>query len=283
MTGPGLAGLLERETPLLLPVAHDAFSARLIERAGFTAATIGGFGIAGCRLGLPDLGLMSFGEVSAAVRDIAGATRLPLLVDADDGYGDVKNVVRTVRTYEAMGIAGIILEDQVSPKRFGHAAVERRVVPVEEAERKLVAALGARRSDAFAIVARTDARSVEGLDAALARARRYAATGVDALFVEAPTSEEELRRIGESFDLPLLVNAAEGGRTPLLSPHAYRALGFSIIVYPGTLLLRLLDTMTHALAELRQGRFAPGPLPDFGLLTEAMGMAEWMRIDQAYR
>lgn len=280
----GLKALFAQDAPLLLPVAHDALSARLIERAGFQAASIGGFGVVGCRLGLPDLGLASFGEVADAVRDIAAATGLPLLVDGDDGYGDVKNVVRTVRTYEALGISGLVLEDQASPKKCGHMTVERRIVPVEEAEAKLHAALDARRSDDFAIVARTDARSVEGLDAAIERGHRYAALGVDALFVEAPTTVEELRIIGQSFDLPLVVNAAEGGRTPLLSPTEYAALGFSIILYPSTLLLRIIGASVQALAALRDGRFLDGTdLPSFGELTDIMGLPEWMAIDRTYR
>ncbi|MBP7337920.1 isocitrate lyase/PEP mutase family protein, partial [Niveispirillum sp.] len=189
-----LSDLLAREHPLVLPVAHDALSARMIERAGFAAAAIGGFGVIGCRIGLPDLGLASFGEISAAVRDIAGATDLPLIVDGDDGYGDVKNVVRTVRTYEEMGISALVLEDQVSPKKCGHAAVTREVVPVTVAEKKIAAAVAARRRPDLAIVARTDARLVEGLDAAIERGHRYIAQGADALFVEAPTSVEELER-----------------------------------------------------------------------------------------
>jgi 2-methylisocitrate lyase-like PEP mutase family enzyme len=280
---PCLAPLLARESPLLLPMAHDALSARLIERAGFTAASIGGFGIVGCRNGLPDLGLVSFGEISAAVRDIAAAVSIPLIVDADDGYGDVKNVVRTVRTYEAMGVRAIVLEDQASPKKCGHMSVERRLVPVAEAEAKLDAALAARRGPEFGIIARTDARSVEGLDAALERTRRYAKLGVDALFVEAPTSVEELRRIGGSFELPLIVNAAESGRTPVLTPHQYRDLGFAIILYPATLLLRMVGTLQRTLAALRDGQFAAeGPLPTFEELTSVMGLPEWMAIDQKF-
>jgi 2-methylisocitrate lyase-like PEP mutase family enzyme len=264
MPKKSLTQLLSGENPLKLPVAHDALSARLIEQAGFAAAAIGGFGLIGCRLGLPDLGLASFGELSAAVRDIRGATSLPLIVDADDGYGDVKNVVRTVRTYEDM-------------------AVERRIVPVEEAESKLSAALHTRSSADFAIIARTDARSVEGLDAALERGRRYAALGVDALFIEAPSSLEELQVIGKSFDIPLIVNAAEAGRTPLFAPEEYRALGFSLILYPSTLLLRMIASLKRTLTALRQGGFAnDGPLPDFRELTDLMGMSEWMQIEQKF-
>jgi 2,3-dimethylmalate lyase len=278
-----LRDLLGHESPLLLPVAHDALSARLIERAGFTAASIGGFGVIGCRWGLPDLGLASFGEISAAVRDIAGAISLPLIVDADDGYGDVKNVARTVKTYESMGITAIVLEDQASPKKCGHMSVERRVVAVEEAETKLKTALAVRESRDFGIIARTDARSVEGLDSALERGRRYVALGVDALFVESPLSIDELRRIGESFTVPLIVNAAESGKTPILSPEEYRRLGFSIILYPATLLLRMIGTFQRTLTALREGRFAnEGPLPNFQELTDVMGMKEWMAIDQQF-
>src|SRR6185312_2849059 len=178
MKKPTLKELLAVETPLMLPVAHDAVSAKLIERAGFCAGSIGGFGLIGCRLGLPDLGLASFGEISSAVRDISGAVSLPMVVDADDGYGDVKNVVRTVQVYEDMGICAIVLEDQVSPKKCGHMKVERKIVPVEEAEAKLAAAISARKSTDFSIIARTDARSVEGLDAAIERGKRYVAKGV---------------------------------------------------------------------------------------------------------
>jgi 2,3-dimethylmalate lyase len=278
-----LRDLLQRESPLLLPVAHDALSARLIERAGFTAASIGGFGVIGCRWGLPDLGLASFGEISAAVRDIAGAISLPLIVDADDGYGDVKNVARTVKTYESMGITAIVLEDQASPKKCGHMSVERRIVAVEEAEAKLATALAVRESRDFGIIARTDARSVEGLAAALERGRRYVALGVDALFVESPLSIDELRSIGESFTVPLIINAAESGRTPILSPEEYRRLGFSIILYPATLLLRMIGTFQRTLTALREGRFAnEGPLPNFQELTDVMGMKEWMAIDQQF-
>jgi 2-methylisocitrate lyase-like PEP mutase family enzyme len=278
-----LSDLLKQENPLMLPVAHDALSARMIERAGFAAGAIGGFGVIGCRTGLPDLGLASFGEISAAVRDISGATNLSLIVDADDGYGDVKNVVRTVRTYEEMGISTIVLEDQVSPKKCGHAAVTREIVPVSIMESKLAAAIEARRNPGFAIVARTDARLVEGLDAAIERGHRYIAKGADALFIEAPTSVEELAKIGAAFDVPLMVNAAERGKTPVLSPQESRDLGFSIILYPATLLLRMIGMFERTLAALRTGEFADeGELPAFETLTGIMGMDEWMEIDRRH-
>ncbi|AUW58790.1 2,3-dimethylmalate lyase [Sphingobium sp. SCG-1] len=278
-----LKDLLAQESPLKLPVAHDALSLRMIQRAGFRAGTIGGFGVIGCRLGLPDLGLASFGEISSAVRDIAGSVSIPLIIDGDDGYGDVKNVVRTVRTYEDMGISAIVLEDQVSPKKCGHMVVEREIVRVEMAVAKLRAALHARKNPEFSIIARTDARHVEGLDAAIERGHRYIEAGAQALFVEAPTSVDELEKIGKSFDVPLLVNAAEGGRTPILTPEEYKALGFSIIIYPATLLLRMVGMFERTLAELRHGRFAhEGKLPEFNILTDVMGMNDWMDIDRQF-
>ncbi|MGH7900047.1 MAG: isocitrate lyase/PEP mutase family protein, partial [Candidatus Binatia bacterium] len=247
---PSFRALLREETPLLLPAAHDALSARLVERAGFRAYGIGGFAVAGVRLGLPDIGLMSFGEAVAGVRDIMMGTRLPVLVDADDGYGDVKNVTRTVETYEAMGVAGIVLEDQRSPKRCGHMA-GKSVIDAAEAAEKLAAAVAARSSEDFFLVARTDARAAHGLDATLRRGRLYLEAGVDALFIEAPESVEELAIIGKSFTAPLVVNMAEGGRTPILPPVELGRLGFAIVLYPATILLRQIHATEGALAALR--------------------------------
>jgi 2-methylisocitrate lyase-like PEP mutase family enzyme len=271
--------LLEDEKPLLMPAAHDALTARLVEKAGFRAYGIGGFALAGVRLGLPDVGLMSFGEAAAGVRDVMMGTSLPVLVDADDGYGDVKNVTRTVETYEAMGAAGIILEDQTNPKRCGHMA-GKSVVAADEAAAKLEAAVAARKSRDFFLVARTDARAVHGLDEALRRGRRYLATGVDALFVEAPESVEEMETVAKSFTAPLVVNMAEGGRTPILPPAELARLGFSIILYPSTILLRQIKAIEDALAELKSGRLElpPGAM-DFRSLTALLGLERWAQVD----
>src|SRR5262245_44174509 len=158
-TKPTWKELLARGEPLLLPCAYDALSARLIERAGFSAYSIGGYQLVGSRFALPDIGLVGFGEMSAGIRDIMSATRLPVLVDTDTGYGDVKNVTHTIQGYEAMGVSSIFMEDQVAPKRCGHMA-GKAVIPAEEMAAKLRAAAGARRSKDFFIVARTDARAV---------------------------------------------------------------------------------------------------------------------------
>ena len=276
---PSIRQLLADEKPLVLPAAHDALSARLVEKAGFRAYGIGGFALAGVRLGLPDIGLMSFGEAAAGVRDVMMGTRLPVLVDADDGYGDVKNVTRTVETYEAMGVAGIVLEDQTNPKRCGHMG-GKSVVGADEAVAKLEAAVAARKSPDFFLVARTDARAVHGLDEALRRGRRYLATGVDALFVEAPESVAELETVGKSFAAPLVVNMAEGGRTPILPPAELARLGFSIILYPSTILLRQIKAIEDALEELKSGRLElPAGAMDFRSLTALLGLERWAQVD----
>jgi 2-methylisocitrate lyase-like PEP mutase family enzyme len=275
--------LLREETPLLLPAVHDALGSRLVERAGFRAYGIGGFALAGVRYGLPDVGLMSFGEAVAGVRDVMMGSTLPVLVDADDGYGDVKNVTRTVETYEALGAAGVILEDQTNPKRCGHMA-GKSVVEADEAVRKLEAAVAARRSPDFFLVARTDARAVHGLDEAIRRGRRYLETGVDALFVEAPESVEELEIVGKSFGAPLLANMAEGGRTPILPPAELARLGFSIVLYPATILLTMIRAVEDALEHLRKGRvdLPPGTM-SFRSLTELFGLERWARIEDRSR
>src|SRR5262249_5594198 len=184
---------------LVVPGAHDALSARLIEKVGFEAYFIGGFPAVGARYGVPDIGLKGFGEISACVRDIMAACDLPVFVDGDDGYGDVKNVVHTVQSYERMGVSAILIEDQQWPKRCGHVA-GKKVVSADLAEAKIRAACAERLNSETWILARTDARAVHGLDEALRRAERYIAAGADGIFVEAPRSVEELEIIGKAFD-----------------------------------------------------------------------------------
>ena len=179
--------LVASERPLVLPGAHDAISARLIERAGFKAYFIGGFPLVGARFGVPDIGLMGLGEIGSGIRDIMSACDLPVLVDCDNGYGDVKTVVHVINFYERLGAQAVFFEDQVSPKRCGHIAGKRLLNP-EQMEANIRAAAENRiNSDTF-IIARTDAREVYGLDEALRRGERYARAGADALFIEAPTS-----------------------------------------------------------------------------------------------
>src|SRR5438874_267969 len=196
---PNWRALLRREKFLQLPAAHDALSAKLIERAGFVAYQVGGFAVEGARFGVPDIDLVRFGEKSEAVRDIIGASDLPVLVDCDDGYGDVKNVTHTVNVYEQMGVSAIFIEDQKPPKRCGHMA-GKEVIPPEEMAEKIRAATAARSDrDSIFIIARTDAEEVNGLDHAIGRCERYLKAGADAIYIEAEHSEKDLNRIARAF------------------------------------------------------------------------------------
>ena len=236
--GPGrLRELLAGTEPVVAPGAYDALSARLVAQAGFDAVYMTGFGASASLLGQPDVGLLSFAEMADQARRLAEAVDVPLIADADDGYGNPINVARTVRAYEAAGAAGLHLEDQLSPKRCGHLEGKQLIAAGEMVE-KVHAAVEARRSPDLIIIARTDARAVEGLDAALERARRYRDAGADVLFVEAPESEAEVAAVAQAFpDTPLLFNAVEGGRTPLLELPRLRELGFRLVLCPVTALL----------------------------------------------
>ena len=191
-----------------------------------------GYGVS-ASLGLPDAGLASYTEMLSRVAQICQGTSTPVICDADTGFGGLLNVERTVRGYEAAGAAAIQIEDQVFPKRCGHTP-GRRVVPVEDMVRKIEVAAASRASPDFLIVARTDARTSLGLDEALRRGEAYAKAGADILFIESPESEEEMARIGRHFDVPLLANMADGGRTPILPRERLEALGYRIAIFPAT-------------------------------------------------
>ena len=277
--------LLDREQPLLLPCAHDALSARLIERAGFSAYSIGGFALVGSRYAIPDIGLAAFGEISAGIRDIMAATRLPVLVDGDTGYGDVKNVAHTIEGYEAMGASAIFLEDQVAPKRCGHMA-GKDVIPAADMVAKIKAAIGARRSKDFFVIARTDARAVHGLDEALRRGEQYLRAGVDGIFIEAPQTVKELETIGAAFKgVPQIANMLEGGgQTPVLPPQQLKALGFAMAAYPTTLIFRVARTIERALADIKAGKAITGnDGVNFAEFKDITNYDEWARIEDEYR
>ena len=273
--------LLDADGPLILPGAHDALAVRLIRQAGFEGFFIGGFGVAGARYGVPDLGLKSLGDISRAVRDILAACDLPVLVDADDGYGDVKNVVHTVHTYEAMGVGALFLEDQRWPKRCGHLQ-GKSVVPVEEHEAKIRAAAAERMDPDTFIIARTDARSVTGLDDAMRRAERYLRAGADCIFIEALRTVEELERVGKAFKLQV-ANPLAGGISPILRPEEYYRLGFKILPYGIDLILRVTRAMQLALEDMRSGRFelmaSGASLEEY---LSVVGFDEWSRIESRY-
>jgi 2-methylisocitrate lyase-like PEP mutase family enzyme len=265
-----LRTLLEAPEFLSMPCCFDGLSALLIERAGFALTFMSGFAVSAARLGKPDTGLISYGEMLDQGRNICAATRLPVIGDADTGYGNPLNVKRTVEGYARAGFAGVMIEDQVAPKRCGHTR-GKAVVERGEACERIAAAVEARDEGAdILIMARTDARATVGLDEAIDRARAFAELGADILFVEAPTSETEMERVCREVPGHHLANMVEGGDTPLLPPERLAELGFKIAAYPLSLLSAATRAMQEALAALAAGR-SPSALLPFAELREIVG------------
>ena len=233
---------------LRFPGALNALSALLVEQAGFEGVYVSG-AVVSASLGLPDVGLTSVSEVATFARQVAGVTTLPCLVDADTGFGEPINVARTIQQLEDAGAAGCHLEDQVMPKRCGHLD-GKAIVPVAEMRQRLAAALAGRRDPGFLVCARTDARSVEGLDAALDRARAYVDAGAEMLFAEAVESPAEIEAFRRAVEVPLLVNMTEFGRSPLLSTTTLASLGVSVVLYPVTLLRLAMGAVEAGLARM---------------------------------
>ena len=275
--------LVESERPLVLPGAHDALTAMLIQQAGFKAYFVGGFPVAGVRFGVPDIGLLGGREFHEAYRDILSVSSLPVLVDADNGYGDVKNVVHTVHQLEKLGAQALFFEDQVSPKRCGHIA-GKALVSTEEMEAKIRAAANERLNPQTFIIARTDAREVYGMDEAFRRAERYLRAGADGLFIEAPASVEEMALIGRTFQVPQLANMLEGGRTPILKPAELEQLGFRIVIYGISILMRYVKTIQETLADIQSGDLKlSGTGVSFNDYKRIVGMDDWSRIEDRYK
>ncbi|MFP5071707.1 oxaloacetate decarboxylase [Pseudonocardia nantongensis] len=281
-----LRALIDAGEPVLAPGAYDALSARLVEQAGFDACYMTGFGTTAGLLGRPDVGLLGGAEMAANARRMVAATDLPLVADADTGYGNPINVVRTVREYEQAGVAALHLEDQVMPKRCGHLT-GKQVVPAGEMAAKVRAAVDARTDPDLLIIARTDAAAVDGLDAALERARRFADAGADLLFVEAPTSEEAIETVATELSGHRLVfNWAEGGRTPALSRERLAELGFALVLYPVGTLLAATAGMRELLERLRTDGTPAAMLDRLGGLdafTRIAGIDEVRELEERYR
>lgn len=233
---------------------HDVFTARVLEDAGIEMLFLGGFGVSASVLGIPDVGLTTLTEMTEAVRRMADRLTVPLIADGDTGHGDLHNVARTVRDFERAGASGMLLEDQVAPKRCGHFS-GKDVIPADEMLDKLKVALGTRVDPDFVIIARTDARAVEGLDAAIERANRYGEAGADVCFVEAPQSADELAQVARDVPFPQLANMLPGGVTPIFSADELQKLGFKIVVDPVGPLLATGHVMRQlAEAMLNEGR-----------------------------
>lgn len=276
-----LRAILNRPGILIMPGCHDAMSARLIEEAGFDIGFMSGFAVAADRLGLPDTGLISYGELVDQGRNICRAVSIPLFGDGDTGFGNALNIKRTVQGYAEAGFACIMLEDQVAPKRCGHTQ-GKAVVGRDEAAMRIQAAVDARDAGAdILIMARTDARATEGLDEAIARCRVFRELGADITFLEAPVSEEEMTRYCAAVDGPKMANMIEHGKTPVLPPAQLEAIGYKIAVYPLTLLNVSIHAMRVALQCLREGRPADGVM-DFEALKSAVGFPAYYEEEARY-
>jgi carboxyvinyl-carboxyphosphonate phosphorylmutase len=281
-----LRELLAGPAPLMAPGAYDALSARLIEQAGFDVVYMTGFGTTASLIGRPDVGLLTGSEMVDNARRICAAVDVPVIADADTGYGNAINVVRTVQLYEQAGVAALQLEDQVMPKKCGHMS-GKAVIGTEEMAGKIRAAVSARTDPDFLVIARTDAVAVHGVDEAVRRAKAFADAGADLLFVEAPTSEADIERVAAELRgvAPLVFNWAEGGRTPPLSLERIAELGFALVIYPIGTLLAATAGIRSVLETLRNDGVPTGALPSlpsFEEFTDLIGLPEIQRLEQRF-
>jgi methylisocitrate lyase len=277
--------MLDEPEIIVLPGAYDALSARLAERTGFEAVFTTGFGFAATVLGVPDYGLLTMSETMERVRHIVRTLNVPLVADMDTGYGNALNVVRTVRECVALGVAGIILEDQEWPKKCGHFE-GKRVIPADEQAAKLRAAADARDGDDLVIIGRTDARAPLGLDEAIRRGKLYHGAGADVVFVEAPQSIDELRAVAQAIpDAPLFANMIEGGKTPLLTSQELRELGYKMVVYPLSALFsaaRAVEETYRALFGAKTTASRQGAMVSFQEFEEFIGVPNWQELEAKY-
>lgn len=279
-----LAAARTAKLPLITPGAPNALTARIIVDQGFDAVYVSGAGIANWSLGVPDLGLTARSDVVHEVERICDAVDVPVIADADTGYGNALAMRRTMRDFERAGVAAIQIEDQLEPKRCGHFD-GKAVIGVDEMVGKLSAALDARRDDALVIIARTDARAVDGLDAAIERAITYRAAGADAIFVEAPTNTSELARIGAEVPGPLIANMVEGGKTPLETRADLGAMGFDMVIYANLAPRAAMKAMQEVLTSLRNDGDSSAMTDRIATMAERnrlTGMDQWRDLDGRY-
>lgn len=277
-----LRSLLEQKELVVAPCCYDALSAKLIEQAGFDMTFMSGFAASASRVGMPDLGLMSYGEVVDHVRNIAEATSLLFVADGDTGYGNAMNVIRTVKGLARAGAAAVMIEDQVAPKRCGHTP-GKMVVEREVAFDRIKAAVDAREAEDVLILARTDARKAHGLEEAIDRAQKFFELGADIIFVEAPQSVDEMRRICEETPGLLMANMLEGGDTPILPQAELRDMGFSIAAYPLTLLSAVMQQVVETLAELKADKVQKSKLMSFAEVRDRIGFNAYYEASDGYK
>lgn len=278
--GKELRELLKKDEAVVAPGAFDAISARLIEKVGFPAVYMTGYGVAGSLIGRPDIGLISLREMAQQAENIASSINVPLIADADNGYGNELNVARTIELYERAGVAAIQIEDQVSPKKCGHME-NKSIISYEEAVQKVRAATRSRSDSDTLIIARTDARAVEGIDEALRRCTAFAEEGADIVFFEAPQTIEELELVARELKgVTLMANMVETGKTPLLSKEELNSLGYKFIIWPITTLLSSVKAMEDSLNLLiSNGISRPSEKQyTFNEYTELIGLDEQLRL-----
>lgn len=267
-----------------MPGCYDALSAKLVADAGFNVTFMSGFAVSAARLGLPDTGLISFAEMLDSLRNCCSAAgKVPLIGDGDTGYGNALNVQRTVTEYARAGAAGIMIEDQLSPKKCGHTR-GKQVISREEARMKIRAAVEAASNADILIMARTDARAVHGFDEALARCRDFEAEGADIIFLEAPETEEEMRRFCAAMNKPCMANMVPGGKTPILPPERLQEVGYKLAVYPVMLLCSAIAAMQATLTALRPGSaIAHPPSISFTELQRIVGFPDYWQRETRYQ
>jgi 2,3-dimethylmalate lyase len=278
-----LRRMLNEPGIIVAPGAYDGISARLIERHGFKAVYMTGAGTAASALGQADLGLTTLTEMAAHAGHIASCISLPLIADADTGYGNPLNVIRTVREYERAGVAALHLEDQVFPKKCGHIA-GKAVIPMKEFAEKIRAAAENRTDPDFVIIARTDARAVNGIDDAIERGLCYREAGADVIFVEAPTSRDEIERVAREIKAPLLSNQVPGGKTPGLTVTELEKLGYKMVIFPVVSLMSATLAIESALAKLKERGtdWHDGPVLSPMDIFQRVGIDWWLEAEKKY-
>jgi 2-methylisocitrate lyase-like PEP mutase family enzyme len=285
MTDVSLKERLTMNTILVAPAAFDMVSAKVIESAGFEAVYLSGFGQSASHLGLPDAGLMTLTEIVERVHNMARAINVPLLADGDTGYGGVINVRRTVQEFEWAGASAIQLEDQEIPKKCGHTE-GKKLIDARRMALKIEAAVASRRSDDFLVIARTDARSVLGLEEAIRRGKLYEKAGADVIFIESPQTEEELRIVANSFDKPAMANMIEGGKTPLLKATELNEMGFKLVAFAVSCLLAATKAMQRAMQVLKEEgstRAVVAEMMNFGDFNDLIGFPEVRSFEAKYK
>ena len=277
--------LLEKKGIIIAPGCYDALSAKIIESTGFECAYMTGFGSSATLLAKPDVGLLSMAEMISNARRIVNAISIPLIADADNGYGNPLNVIRTVKEYEKSGVAAIHIEDQVTPKRCGHME-KKELIQAEEMIQKIKAAVDAREYTNFKIIARTDARAVLGLEEAIRRAKLYREAGADIIFVESPYSVDEFKIISNEINAPLLANMAEDGKSPMLSAKELEDLGYKIVIYPVGLLFAATKAMLSIAKEIKEkgsDREILNNMMSFKEFNDFIGLSEYNKMSEKYK